>query len=233
MRAMALVLYDLAGADPNRRFSPYCWRAKLCLAHKKLAFETVPWRFTETEALAFSGQGAVPVLRDGEKVISNSWDIANYLESTYPERPTLFGGDAARTAASFLTEWVERMVQPPLAPLVSLDIWKQLGPRDQEYYRRTRELRYGATLEAVAASSAEPLARFQAVIAPLRAVLAEQPFLGGASPMYPDYAAFGPFAWARAASPIRIIEAGDPVDAWRTRMLEVHGGLVRGSPGFD
>ena len=34
-------LYDLAGADAGRRFSPYCWRVKLALAAKGLAFDTV------------------------------------------------------------------------------------------------------------------------------------------------------------------------------------------------
>jgi glutathione S-transferase-like protein len=39
---MTLRLYDLAGADPNRRFSPYCWRIRLALAHKRLPVETIP-----------------------------------------------------------------------------------------------------------------------------------------------------------------------------------------------
>ena len=58
---MALRLYDLAGADPDRCFSPYCWRTKLALAHKGLVAETVPWRFTDKDVIAFSGQGRVPV----------------------------------------------------------------------------------------------------------------------------------------------------------------------------
>ncbi len=33
---MAITMYDLAGADPNRRFSPFCWRTKMALAHKGL-----------------------------------------------------------------------------------------------------------------------------------------------------------------------------------------------------
>ena len=41
---MTFRLYDLAGADPDRRFSPYCWRTRLALAHKELPVETVPWR---------------------------------------------------------------------------------------------------------------------------------------------------------------------------------------------
>ena len=39
-------LYDLAAAEDDRRFSPYCWRTKMALKHKGLEFETVPWRFT-------------------------------------------------------------------------------------------------------------------------------------------------------------------------------------------
>ena len=41
-------MYDLAGADEKRRFSPYCWRIRMALAHKGLDVECMPWRFTET-----------------------------------------------------------------------------------------------------------------------------------------------------------------------------------------
>lgn len=34
----------------------------------------------------------VPVLVDGDKVLKESYDIALYLEKTYPNAPTLFGG---------------------------------------------------------------------------------------------------------------------------------------------
>ena len=81
---MSIVLYDLAGADPNLRFSPYCWRTRFALAHKGLPVETIPWRFTEREAIAFSGQARVPVLRDNERVVHDSWSIAEYLEETSP-----------------------------------------------------------------------------------------------------------------------------------------------------
>ena len=36
---MAITLYDLAGAETDRRFSPFCWRTRMALAHKGLAFE--------------------------------------------------------------------------------------------------------------------------------------------------------------------------------------------------
>jgi glutathione S-transferase len=77
---MAIKLYDLAGAEDDRRFSPYCWRVKMALLHKGLAFETLAWRFTEKDAIAFSGSTTVPVLVDGNHTVSDSWKIAAYLE---------------------------------------------------------------------------------------------------------------------------------------------------------
>src|SRR5580698_8701496 len=94
---MTLRMYDLAGAEPDRRFSPYCWRARLALAHKKLPVETIPWRFTDKAEIAPSRQNLVPVLVDGDRWIAESWAIANYLENTYPDSPSLFGGVVGRS----------------------------------------------------------------------------------------------------------------------------------------
>jgi glutathione S-transferase len=93
-------MHDLCGADPARRFSPYCWRARLALAHKGLEVETLPWRFTDKAAIADSGQDRVPVLRDEARVVSDSWRIAEYLEDAYPDRPSLFGGPGGRWRGS-------------------------------------------------------------------------------------------------------------------------------------
>src|SRR5262245_38533037 len=103
-------MYDLAGADPALRFSPYCWRTRMALAHKGLTVETIPWRFTEKERIAFSGQGRVPVIRDGEAVISDSWAIAEYLEDAYHEQPSLFGGPAGRGHARFVNAWADSVM---------------------------------------------------------------------------------------------------------------------------
>jgi glutathione S-transferase len=92
---MGMQLYDLAGADLERRFSPYCWRIKLALMHKGLPFDTIPWRFTGKKAIAFSGQGRVPVLIDGDQVVFDSWTIANYSEDRHPDRPCCFVAMAA------------------------------------------------------------------------------------------------------------------------------------------
>src|ERR1700757_3374587 len=99
---MTIKLYDLAAAEVDRRFSPYCWRTKLALAHKNLEWTTIPCRLADKEIIAFSGQEAVPVLVDGEEHISDSWKIANYLEERYPQRPSLFEGASGWAAAAFV-----------------------------------------------------------------------------------------------------------------------------------
>src|ERR1700684_3445277 len=103
---MSIVLYDLAGADPDLRFSPYCWRTRFALAHKGLPVEAVPWRFTDREAIAFSGQGKVPVIQDDGNVVSDSWSIAEYLEDHYPTL-TLFGGATGKAHALFVNSWAD------------------------------------------------------------------------------------------------------------------------------
>lgn len=147
---MALTLYDLAGADPDRRFSPYCWRIRLALAHKELAVETIPWRFTDKEMIAFSGQGRVPVLVDAGKSLAGSWTIANYLEQKYPERP-LFAGPVGAARTRFIESWTDTTLLPGLAPLILVDVLAHLHEKDRAYFRASREQRLGMTLEAACA----------------------------------------------------------------------------------
>src|SRR5690348_17390883 len=92
MDSMAIQLYDLAGAEDDRRFSPYCWRVKMALKHKGLEFETIPWRFTEKDVIAPHGSKTVPVIQDGSQAVADSWAIAVYLDQVYPQRPGLFDG---------------------------------------------------------------------------------------------------------------------------------------------
>src|SRR5258708_8726753 len=138
---MSLKLYDLAGAESERRFSPYCWRAKLALAHKGLATETIPWRFTDKDVIAFSEQGRVPVLVDGDRVVSDSWAIATYLEETYSDRPSLFGGPAVKTVTRFVNSWADSIVAPEISRLVLIDTYSHLHEEYRAYFRHTRQKR--------------------------------------------------------------------------------------------
>ena len=229
---MGLQLYDLAGAEAERRFSPYCWRTKLALMHKGLAFDTIPWRFTEKAVIAFSGQGRVPVLVDGDQVVSDSWTIATYLEDTYADRPSLFGGDGGRAVTRFVNAWADVVLVGGILRLVVTDIFAHLDTKDRAYFRETREKRFGATLETVTADRETNVLAFRRALEPIRIVLAAQPYFGGEAPAYADYAVFSCFQWARCTSSFPLLLEDDPVWAWRDRLFSAFDGFARKALGY-
>ncbi|MGQ0547241.1 MAG: glutathione S-transferase family protein [Betaproteobacteria bacterium] len=229
---MAIKLYDLAAAEDDRRFSPTCWRTKMALKHKGLEFETIPWRFTEKEAIAFSGSTTVPVLVDGEHAVHDSWNIAMYLEEAYPQRPGLFEGGQSRALTEFFGHWVFRTPQTATFKVIVLDLFAHLAEKDKAYFRESREKRFGMTLEAYAGDPKASLAALRGALEPVRPVLVQHAFVSGKGPGYADYLLLGPLMWARAMSPIRLLEPDDPVFAWRERMLDLWGGYARRAKGY-
>jgi len=228
---MAITMYDLAGEDSNRRFSPFCWRAKLALAHKGLEVETIPWRFSDKQVIAKYNWERVPVIVDNGRGVVDSWAIANYLEDTYPKQPSLFGGGAGRSLARFYNQWADTFLHPAIARFVMVDIFNNLDPRDRDYFRQSREARFGTTLEAFCGDREKKLDAFRQSLEPLRQTLAEQPYLSGDQPLYPDYIVFGSFQWPRSVSPFVLLDGADPISKWRERMLDKFS-FVRKSPGY-
>jgi glutathione S-transferase len=229
---MAIKLYDLAGAEDDRRFSPYCWRVKMALKHKGLEFETIPWRFTEKEALAFSGQGLVPVLVDGSHSVADSFRIAEYLDEAYPSRPGLFDGAEGHALSLFLSNWAVRTLHPLLSKVVLLDLFACVHDKDKAYFRESREKRFGMPLEQVVADPEGALAAFRAALEPLRPVLQQYTYFSGKGPGFADYILLGMFMWARSVSPIRLLAQDDPLYAWRERALDLFGGYARHAKGY-
>jgi glutathione S-transferase len=221
------ILYELTGAEERRQFSPYCWRIRMALAHKGLSSETIPWRFTDKEAIAFSGQGKVPVLIDGDHIVHDSWAIARYLEAQYPDKPALFGGAAAAAVTAFVNSWCDRVINPAIARMIVSDIHACLHETDKAYFRRTREAMFGAPLETVTADRDAAVVGFRKLLDPLRAVLKSQPYLGGDTPSYADYIPFGTFQWALCTSGFALLEPEDPVHAWRETLLDAFDGMAR------
>ncbi|WP_454616961.1 glutathione S-transferase family protein [Bradyrhizobium cenepequi] len=230
---MVMKLFELVGTDTSRPFSPYCWRTRMALAHKGLGAESIPWCFTEKEAIAPHKSDKVPVLLDGDTSVADSWAIANYLEDTYPDRPSLFGGEGGRAMGRMLNWWGDVTVVGGIFPLIVADIPAHLAPDDVAYFRRTREARLGKPLEEAAATRDHAVEGFRKSLDPLRLTLRTQAYLGGDKPNYADYIVFGGFQWARVVSPFKLLVENDPVYAWRERLLDAFDGMARKSPGYD
>ena len=226
---MERTLYELAGRDVSLRFSPYCWRIRFALAHKDLEFEGVPWHFTDKTAIEFSGQGKVPVFVDGDRVIHESFEIANYLEATYSDHPPLFpSGSSAEVR--FLNAWTDSIIHPFLSRMIVSDIIKILDPKDVDYFRQTREAFFGKKLEEVTANRDQTAHDFRLALAPVRIVLKAQEWLGGEQPSYADYILAGSFMWARCCSRFEFLEASDTVAEWFGRVRALYGGIGENAP---
>jgi glutathione S-transferase len=225
---MSIVMHDLAGADPDLRFSPYCWRTRFALAHKGIPVETIPWRFTERDAIGFSGQARVPVIRDDERVVFDSWSIAEHLEEICPT-PALFGGPIGRAHALFINNWADSVLMGGIVRFIVRDLLDVIDPKDVEYFRSSREARFGMTLEQVQAGREDRLAAFRDTLLPIRLVLRKQQWLGGAAPSYADHIIAGTLMWPRCASRFPLLTEDDPVSAWFGRTLDLYGGLGRGA----
>jgi glutathione S-transferase len=230
---MTLKLFELVGTDEQRPFSPFCWRTRMALAHKGLSAESIPWRFTEKHAIAPHKSEKVPVLIDGDTAVPDSWTIANYLEDSYPDRPSLFGGEGGRAMGRMMNWWGDVTVIGGMSPLIVADIPGHLKPVDAVYFRQTREARFGKPLEEVVAGRDKSVESFRRGLDPMRLTLKTQPYLGGAAPNYADYIVFGGFQWARVVSPFKLLAENDPVYAWREKLLDAFDGMARKSPGYQ
>jgi glutathione S-transferase len=227
---MTILLYDLVGADAERPYSPHCWKTAMSLAHKGLDFKSVPTRFLEVPEVEGGVSKTVPVIRDGDHVVADSFAIALYLDAAYPDRPTLFGGKGGEAMARFVERWSQLTVHPYFGSAALMDIYERQDGANKSYFRESRETRFGKRLEEVAAARDGGLAGFRASLEPLRSMLGYQPFIGGASPLYCDYIVFGAFQWVRVMSPYRMLAEGDVVADWFERCLDLHGGMGRNVP---
>ena len=229
---MTLILHELVGKD-NRRYSGYCWRARMGIAHKGLDVTYVGCRHGDVEKLAFSGQAKVPVLVDGKHVICDSWDIACYLDDAYPERPALMDGPHGRALTRLVNIWADTQIDIPIVRSSFLDIFNNLHPNvDAANFRATREKRFGLTLEAMQEGHAANVAELSRNLAPLRALLRKQKWINGAEPAYGDYVVFGSFQFPRCLTGRRFLENNDPIAEWFSRVSRRFGGLANTVPTF-
>jgi glutathione S-transferase len=223
-----ITLWELGGKG-GRRYSLFSWRTRMALRHKHLSFETFPVCLSDKAAIAFSGGKTVPIIRDGETVVRDSWKIAEYLETRYPEKP-LFGGEIGRGVTHAFNTWVDRALVAPMMQVVAPDIHERVDPADEQYFRTMAEGVAKKKLEDLRAGRDEALQRLGRALDPMQTLLKRQAYVCGELPAYGDYILFSIFQWARVMSPREVLAPEDPVCAWRERMLDLFDGFARNVP---
>ncbi len=214
---MSRTLYDLRSLD-GRQLSPFGQRVHLALRHKGLSIDRIELvRFADKDAIAFAKSQTVPVLVDGEAVVADSWRIANHLEDTYSDRPSLFGGDAGRALSRYFNNWCGLWLTPEIASFILLDMLAHIDPEDRAYIRRTREPRFGP-LEKLNETREVRLPAFRKALDPLRLTVRQNGNLHGATPGMADFMIAAAFHWAEQSSEFALLASDDPLYSWSQRI---------------
>jgi len=224
---MTTILYSLAGADRSRPFSPHCWKIVLALRHKDLDFEEKPLAFTEIPEVEGGFSKTVPLLRDGDKLVSDSFQIALHLEEAYPDRPSLFRGEGGKAMARFVESYSQTTIHPAISAIALMDIYNILAPADQAHFRKTREALFGKPLEEVFPDRDGAIAAFPAKLQALRHMLRSQPFIGGEKPLFADYIVFGALQWLKVTTGSVHLPQDDKALDWFERCLDLFDGAGR------
>jgi glutathione S-transferase len=217
---MTIVLYDLV-ARGDRRLSPFCIRTKLALARKGLEFETEPVAMSDISKIADGQFKTVPVLKDGDHLVGDSWAIADYLDRAYPDRPTLLHSPEERGLCKFVEAWIFSGLAQQIVQFYVKDIHDVLLEKDQAYFRKTREARLGCTLEEAVRGREERLDALRAGFDPVRLLLTHpdgQPFLSGQKPGYADCMLAGILLWLEAIGTVPVLKADDPLVPYLERV---------------
>jgi glutathione S-transferase len=224
-----ITLWELKGKG-GRPYSLYSWRTKMALKHKALDFESRPVAMSDKAAIAFSGGKTVPVIKDGETVVRDSWKIAEHLEDHYPNTATLFGGAIGRGVTQAFNTWVDRALVPAMMPVIVAEVHERVDPADEQYFRQQFEGFLKSTLEEARSRQPKALERLTRLLEPMHATVKRQAFICGSAPAYGDYILFSVFQWARITSPQAIFNTSEPLYGWRERMLDLYDGFARNVP---
>ncbi|MGU9961760.1 MAG: glutathione S-transferase C-terminal domain-containing protein [Candidatus Puniceispirillales bacterium WSBS_2018_MAG_OTU23] len=222
------IFYDLISKD-GAALSPWCWHARMAIAHKGITPSIIPLSFVEIDQLVTAGGKSFPLMVEDDGTISDdSKTIVERLEIISPE-PTLFpGGAAGRGFYSFLHRYIQTIITPTIATMVLVDIPNVLDEASRSYFIESREKRFGKTLAEVCADRDASRKTLSLQLDPFRKVMQSGGgFISGDAPAMADYLLFGTLQWARVCSPYKLLEDDDAIAAWMEVMLDLFDGLGR------
>ncbi|CEI86513.1 hypothetical protein RMCBS344292_00953 [Rhizopus microsporus] len=168
-------------------FSPNTAKTRYTLNFKGIPYNTEWVNFASLKEIIpkvvpYEGRPTVPVMVIDGKGIRESWDIANYLEETFPDKPSVFNGNPG--VHKFFEVYCYKNIVINLYRLVVLDI--QERSVDKEWHRQDREKILGMSLEKFAGHPDDHKPTLKEALTPIHAVLQKYPFVTGEKAGYSD-----------------------------------------------
>ncbi|KAJ7177052.1 hypothetical protein C8R46DRAFT_48069 [Mycena filopes] len=150
--APIITLYDLKSASPQP-WAPNIWRIRFILNFKRLRYRTVWVEFPDVETTLRSiGAPASSMRSDGRpiytlpvvvdptrnpnlppQILSNTNNIAEYLEASYPARPVFPEG--TRALQTLFVHYIQEVFVKPLLPIMVPLSHQSLPARSQSHFR--------------------------------------------------------------------------------------------------
>ncbi len=220
---MTIQFYELAAENKDIRFSPFVWRTRMALLHKGLDVESHPWQFKDRET---TDHKMVPAIYDGDTMLTESWDIAKYLDAQYPDKPTLMNGAEGEAHAQLVSNICNALIFGTAVSMAIYPVSQIIDDESAAYFIETREGKFGKKLseinnddpEAAKANLANGLAVFEAT-------LGTSDFLSGDAPTYADYTLFGVLKWIDVVA-YRPVAEDSNVGKWFDRISNLYGGAA-------
>ncbi|KAI7863781.1 hypothetical protein BDF14DRAFT_1841098 [Spinellus fusiger] len=180
-----IVLYNLSSsARPNEQWSFNTFKGHYTLVLKNLAFTTKWIEFHEIPEvipdITITGfRPTLPVITDrNNTVVQDSWDIAKYLETAYPDTPSIFNG--AEALHYYFFQYFENNIKLLLLGITILDINEICGhDNNPKGFRQSIESSIGVSLEAFSGKKEDQSKALQEKLTIIRNTLSSYAFLTG------------------------------------------------------
>ncbi|MBD2776722.1 glutathione S-transferase family protein [Iningainema tapete] len=187
--------------------SQYSEKVRLILDYKGLEYrkiEVTPG-IGQVELFRLTGQRQVPVLKDGNRYIADSTEIAQYLEIHYPQRPLIPKDSKQRGLCLLIEEWADESIgikgrkalfsaisqnqyfRKSLLPTATPDVLKTLVEGVPNDFLKLLGFGVGYTPDVVRSAIADLKQDLEA----LTLLLADSPYLVGDEPTLADLAVAG------------------------------------------
>ncbi|MDJ0735377.1 MAG: glutathione S-transferase family protein [Nostocaceae cyanobacterium] len=187
--------------------SQYSEKVRLILDYKGLEYrkiEVTPG-VGQVELFRMTGQSQVPVLKDGNKFIADSTEIAMYLEQQYPDQPLIPLDPKQRGLCLMMEEWADESIgikgrkalfsaisqdqnfRKSLLPTTTPDILKNLVGEVPSEFLQVLGFGVGYSPDAVATAIRDLKQDLEA----LCLILSDSPYLLGDEPSLADFAVAG------------------------------------------
>ena len=114
-------------------------KVRIALDEKGIDYERVEVSWTaerryephHPDVVALNPKRQVPVLVDGETVVTDSTVILEYLEDAYPEPALLPAGPAARARCRHFEAWADEVLFAPLWDLIESSVYASGDPTEE------------------------------------------------------------------------------------------------------